>query len=77
MKELLIFIQNNLLYIGGIFIAPALFRLAFMLTHIIALQLKKESYIKHYHKGKLISQTTIYANSDQPIKTIYFPEKND
>ena len=64
------FFAHNIGAIGLILISPALYRLAYGLTLRLYIKLgriKKDIVIKHYHNGKLVSETIVKADIDQPL----------
>ena len=64
------FFSRHIGVIGMILISPALYRLAYGLTMWLGIKLvknKKDFVIKHYHNGKLVSETIIKADADQPL----------
>jgi len=64
------FFARHIGVIGLILISPALYRLAYGLTMRLCIKLvknKKNVIIKHYHNDRLVSETIIKADADQPL----------
>ena len=64
------FFARHVGVIGLILISPALYRLAYGLTLQLCIKLgknKKDVVSKHYHNGKLVSETIIKADDEQPL----------
>lgn len=64
------FFARHIGVIGLILISPALYRLAYGLILRLCIKLgknKKDIVIKHYHNGKLVSETIIKADAGQPL----------
>lgn len=70
MSAVMEFFIRNMGTIGLILISPALYRLSYSLTLWIYAKLwdnKKNIVIKHYHNGKLVSETFIKSDLNQPL----------
>lgn len=70
MSAFIEFLARNIGAIGLVLISPALYRLAYGIT--IWLYAKwgknqKDVVIRHYHNGKLISETVVKADAGQPL----------
>ena len=70
------FFSRHIGVIGLILISPALYRLAYGLTMWLGIKLvknKKDFVIKHYHNGKLVSETIIKADAEKQYISKSFP----
>ncbi len=70
MSAVIEFLSQNMGVIGLILISPALYRLVFGFTLWLLVNFKdnkKDIVIKHFHNGKLISETTIKADVNEPL----------
>ena len=70
MRELLVFLNDNLIYIGLILISPMLYSLSKGLTKWIAgnvFKVKKDIVIRHYHNNVLVKEVIIKADLNEAI----------
>ena len=64
------FFSQNMIWIGLILLSPILYRFAYAMTLCLYAQFgdsQKDIVIKHFHNGKLVSETIIKADSSQPL----------
>jgi|GEM_PF-1631715 hypothetical protein len=70
MSAFIDFLARNIGVIGLILISPALYRLTYGLTLWLCAKLgknQKDVVIRHYHNGKLVSETVVKADASQPL----------